>query len=177
MRQYDPRHEYDKEDTREHAVKHRKRKKERMRGMPIDTSLLKHKRLIDAYMSAKHRIKQDDFDLICYLASFVRSFEKTDSRNCPIFYGWRKEKTQYARLIENGYITVFEGHSAKKNRMVQYKLARKGRDLVTELYDLMYMVKKISLNPGTTNYEFIKKYKNAIMEFNKDVEASKEMYH
>jgi hypothetical protein len=184
MPKYDKRHHYSIPDKRESTTTFKRRRKARLQGMPIENKMLQYYHLIEQYAMRRHNLNRMDLHFIMYLSGYERCFEKRDAKMFPSGYGRCKFKTQFNRLIRDGFIQRFEGHNMNRKRQVQYRLSKISRLMITDMYDRMYMTKKIPLEVRYSDYDFVTKkseldnnrkpnYYALILEFNQEVEKRK----
>lgn len=104
--------------------------------------------LIREAIAAVKGIKKSDIDVILYLDDLVY-FTKKQFKSGIYWGGW--DLRRFNRLEDNELIDRIPGTGTGKGNPTRYKLALKGRTMVTNIYKMCYEEKEIpestSINP------------------------------
>ena len=96
--------------------------------------VLKHYRVIRQWASRHNDISQADLELLIYL-DCIEFFNRKDFIEGTYSYSW--DNRRWARLKEDGWISVFSKRNRSTIMSNVYKVSFKGKRLINKIYKIM----------------------------------------
>ena len=116
--------------------------------MPPKHDFLKYWRVVRYYVKAKYNISTADMEMLLFLYS-EKYFSRADFQEYEQIMPWRR--LRFNRLRTEGWIEIFREKNNKKGEGTIYRLSRKGREAIKNIYRfLMGDIQLSSTAPNTS---------------------------
>ena len=140
---------------------------------------LKYYRVIKQFMKIKHKIREDQLDILMFLYS-EETCDRARLLEFETILIW--DKMRISNLLIDGWITTVKASNKNNSVRKLYKLSVKGQNLVEKFYDYLEGAEipmTSTLNPEyRRNVSYTEKvYRNMIKKMNEQIYASKREKH